>query len=154
MHRGIYLRLYDPRWLATLLVISFAAVPVTALEIRGAPSTINYTWIGQNFTDEIREAIELSLNQSINSSISPAGDGDFYKIYVASPRILQAQLSNVPMGMRGRIDLYAENMKWITRKDAEKPGDNVLLTADITKSGLYSFSFLTGDCITNRPSRR
>ena len=136
------MRLYDPRWLATLLVISFAAVPAIALEIRGAPSTINYTWIGQNFTNEINAAIELSLNQSINSSIFPAGDGDFYKIYVTSPGILEAQLSNVPMGMRGRIDLYAENMKWITRKDAEKPGDNVLLTADITKSGLYYFGIV------------
>jgi hypothetical protein len=33
-------------------------------------------------------------------------------------------------------------MNWITRKDAEKPGDNVLLTADITKSGLYYFGIV------------
>ncbi|MGB7571425.1 MAG: hypothetical protein WBL87_06690, partial [Methanothrix sp.] len=87
--------------------------------------------------NEIGDATELSLNQSISSSIFPANDVDFYKIHVDSPGILQVQLSNVPMEMKGRIDLYAKNMNWITRKDAENPGDSVVLMVDIGKAGWY-----------------
>ena len=87
--------------------------------------------------NEIGDATELSLNQSISSSIFPANDVDFYKIHVDSPGILQVQLSNVPTEMNGRIDLYAKNMNWITRKDAENPGDSVVLMVDIGKAGWY-----------------
>ena len=89
--------------------------------------------------NEIGDATELSLNQAVSSSIFPAQDGDFYKIYVDSPGILQAQLSAVPAEMKGRIDLYGKNYNWITRKDAENPGDGVILTVDIGKAGWYYF---------------
>ena len=89
--------------------------------------------------NEIGDASELSLGQSISSSIFPAQDGDFYKISVDSPGILQAQLSNVPAEMKGRIDFYGKNYNWITRKDAENPGEGVILTVDIGKAGWYYF---------------
>jgi hypothetical protein len=94
-------------------------------------------------------------------------EGRFYKIRVDSPGILQAQLSNIPQdmksridfygdlqasldsvpksakaSMKGRIDLYGKNMNWITRKDAEKQGDNVLLKVDIPSAGWYYFGIL------------
>jgi len=88
--------------------------------------------------NEIGDATNLSLDQAISSSIFPAQDGDFYKIYVDSPGVLQAQLSNVPSEMKGRIDLYNKNMDWTgTRKDAENPGDSVILKVDIGKAGWY-----------------
>ncbi len=89
--------------------------------------------------NEIGDATELSLNQAVSSSIFPAQDGDFYKIHVDSPGILQAQLSAMPAEMKGRIDLYGKNYNWITRKDAENPGDGVILTVDIGKAGWYYF---------------
>jgi hypothetical protein len=89
--------------------------------------------------NEIGDASELSLSQTTSSSIFPAQDGDFYKIYVDSPGILQAQLSNVPAELKGRIDFYGKNYNWITRKDAENPGDRVILTVDIGKSGWYYY---------------
>ena len=52
--------------------------------------------------------------------------------FILMPRIdSQASLESVPKStqasMRGRIDLYGKNYNWITRADAEKPGDDVLL---------------------------
>jgi hypothetical protein len=35
--------------------------------------------------------------------------------------------------------LYGKNYNFITRKDAEKPGDSVLLKVDIDKAGWYYF---------------
>ena len=44
--------------------------------------------------------------------------------------------------MKGRIDLYGKNYNWITRKDAENPGDSVILTVDIGKAGWYYFGIV------------
>jgi hypothetical protein len=41
--------------------------------------------------------------------------------------------------MKGRIDFYGKNYNWITRMDAQKPGDDVLLKVDIATAGWYYF---------------
>jgi hypothetical protein len=88
--------------------------------------------------NQIGDATNLSLDQAISSNIFPAQDGDFYRIRLDSPGVLQAQLSNVPKAMKGRIDLYNKNMDWTgTRNDAENPGDSVILKIDIGKAGWY-----------------
>ena len=83
------------------------------------------------------------LGNEVKGFIFPAGDGDFYKIYIDKLVPLQASLESVPKStkasMKGRIDLYGKNMNWITRMDAEKPGDNVLLKVDIANAGWYYF---------------
>ncbi|OPY50978.1 MAG: hypothetical protein A4E49_02478 [Methanosaeta sp. PtaU1.Bin112] len=89
--------------------------------------------------NEIGDATDLSSSQSASASIYPAGDGDFYSIFIESQGVLQAQLSNVPAEMKGRIDFYGRNHEWITRKDAENPGEGVVLTVDIGKPGWYYF---------------
>ncbi len=89
--------------------------------------------------NEIGDATDLSSSQTVSASIYPAQDGDFYKIYVDSPGILQAQLYNVPAEMKGRIDFFGRNFNWITRKDAENPGEAVVLTVDIGKAGWYYY---------------
>lgn len=104
--------------------------------LSGASGQVADTYEPNN---EIGDASELSLGQTARSSIFPAQDGDFYKIFVESPGILQAQLSNVPAEMKGRIDFYGKNYNWITRKDAENPGESVILTVDIGKAGWYYF---------------
>jgi S-layer protein (TIGR01567 family) len=48
MPRGIYLR-SDIRWFAILLVMSFIAIPIHAVEIRGAVASADSTWNSQNF---------------------------------------------------------------------------------------------------------
>ena len=89
--------------------------------------------------NEIGDASEIGFSETISSSIFPAQDGDFYKIHVDNPGVLQAQLSNVPKDMKARIDFYGKNFNWITRKDAENPGDSIILTVDIGKPGWYYF---------------
>ena len=91
--------------------------------------------------NEIGDGSEINLSQTASANIFPAQDVDFYKIYIDNPGVLQAQLSNVPKEMKGRIDLYAKNMNWMgIRKDAEKPGDDVTLKVDIANAGWYYFA--------------
>ncbi|MCU0638101.1 MAG: hypothetical protein MUE87_05735 [Methanothrix sp.] len=89
--------------------------------------------------NEMGDATELAVGQAATSSIFPAQDGDFYKIHLDSPGIIKAQLSAVPAEMKGRIDFYGKNMNWITRKDAENPGEPVTLTVDVGSAGWYYF---------------
>jgi len=87
--------------------------------------------------NQIGDATDLGIAQAISSNVFPAGDVDFYKVYVDSPGVFEAQLSNVPETMKGRIDFYGTNMNWISRADAENPGDSVILKRDIGKAGWY-----------------
>jgi hypothetical protein len=87
--------------------------------------------------NQIGDATNLSVDQAISSNIFPAGDVDFYKVHVDSPGVFEAQLSDIPKTMKGRIDFYGTNMNWMTRKDAENPGDSVILELDIGKAGWY-----------------
>jgi hypothetical protein len=99
--------------------------------------------VDQEPNNEIGDATEIQPGNVSKGFIFPAGDGDFYKIYIPAPGLLQASLEDVPKSikasMKGRIDLYGRNFNWITRKDAERPGDNVLLEADIANAGWYYF---------------
>ena len=93
--------------------------------------------------NEIGDAVEIQRGSEVKGFIFPAGDWDVYKVYIGRPGSLQASLSNVPKStqasMKGRIDFYGKNYNWITRADAEKPGDDVLLKADIANAGWYYF---------------
>jgi hypothetical protein len=89
--------------------------------------------------NEIGDATEINASQAISASIFPAQDGDFYKILVDTPGVLQAQLSNVPKDMKARMDFYGKNYNFITRKDAETPGESIILAIDIGKPGWYYF---------------
>lgn len=87
--------------------------------------------------NEIGDATLINLSQTMSASIFPAGDVDFFKVYADSAGILEAKLTNVPKEMKGRIDLYGKNGNWITRKDAENPGDSISLKFDVPRAGWY-----------------
>jgi hypothetical protein len=89
--------------------------------------------------NEIGDASEINASQAISASIFPAQDGDFFKISIDTPGVLRAQLSDVPKDMKARMDFYGKNFNWITRKDAENPGDSIALAVDIGKPGWYYF---------------
>jgi hypothetical protein len=61
--------------------------------------------------NEIGDASGINASQAISSSIFPAQDGDFYKIYIDNPGVLQAQLSDVPKDMKARMDFYGKHFK-------------------------------------------
>jgi hypothetical protein len=92
--------------------------------------------------NEIGDAVEIKMGNEIKGYIFPASDYDVYKVYIGA-RSIQASLYSVPKStqasMKGRIDLYGKNYNWITRADAEKPGDDVLLKAELPNAGWYYF---------------
>jgi len=92
---------------------------------------------------EIGDATGIQLENETAAFIFPAGDVDFYKIYIDQSGSIQASLDSVPQStkasMKGRIDFYGKNFNWIDRKDAEKAGDSVAFKADIAKPGWYYF---------------
>ncbi len=89
--------------------------------------------------NEIGDATLLSIGQPVSGRIFPVGDGDFYQVLLTSPGILRARITGIPAEMKTRIDLYGKNFDWITRKDAENPGEEVVLVRDIGKPGRYYF---------------
>ena len=87
--------------------------------------------------DALGDATAITFNQTVRGDIFPAGDGDYYKVYVTSPGMLQVKLEGVPGDMRTRIDLYGKNFNWISTKDASNAGDTITLEIDITQPGWY-----------------
>ncbi len=86
---------------------------------------------------EIGDATEIGLGQAAGGIIFPAGDGDFYKLYVASTGKLVVTLTDTPADMKARIDLYGKNYNWITRVDASNPGDLATLEFEVADPGWY-----------------
>ena len=86
---------------------------------------------------EIGDAREIGLGQAAGGIIFPAGDGDFYKLRLASPGTLEVSLTDTPADMRARIDLYGKNYNWITRVDASNPGDLATLEFEVENPGWY-----------------
>ncbi len=85
----------------------------------------------------IGDATRIDFGEVANGIIFPKGDGDFYKLWVASPGTLEVKLTDSPDDMRARIDLYGKNFNWITRVDASNPGDLATLKLEITNPGWY-----------------
>jgi hypothetical protein len=119
------------------VICIFLAVMLTLLAL--LPGVCGQKSDSYEPNNEIGDASRIDLGQTVSASIFPAGDSDLFKIYIDDPGVLQAQLSNVPKEMKGRIDFYGKNYNWITRKDAENAGDSVTLKIDIGKAGWYYF---------------
>jgi hypothetical protein len=92
---------------------------------------------GNEPNSEIGDATAISPGEAVGGIIFPAGDVDFYKIWMDGPGILEAKLESVPDEMRARIDLYGKNFNFITRADASNPGDLATLKYEAPGPGWY-----------------
>jgi len=92
--------------------------------------------------NELADAREINLSQSVSSYIYPSGETDLYKFQLNEPGILVVKMENVPEDMRTRMDFYGKNFNWITRKDASNPGDSITLERDIGNPQWYYLGIL------------
>ncbi|MDF0593460.1 hypothetical protein P0O24_07680 [Methanotrichaceae archaeon M04Ac] len=92
---------------------------------------------GNEPKSEIGDAAPISPGEAVGGTIFPAGDADFYKLWMDGPGTLEAKLESVPEDMRARIDLYGKNFNFITRADASNPGDLAALKYEAPGPGWY-----------------
>jgi hypothetical protein len=86
---------------------------------------------------EIGDATPIGPGEAVGGTIFPAGDADFYKLWMDGPGTLEVKLESVPEDMRARIDLYGKNYNFITRADASNPGDLAALKYEAPGPGWY-----------------
>ena len=92
---------------------------------------------GNEPNSEIGDAASISPGEAVGGTIFPAGDVDFYKIWMDGPGTLEVKTESVPEEMRARIDLYGKNYNFITRADASNPGDLATLKYEAPGPGWY-----------------
>jgi len=92
---------------------------------------------GNEPNSEIGDATPIGPDEAVGGTIFPAGDADFYKLWMDGPGDLEAKLESVPEDMRARIDLYGKNFNFITRADASNPGDLAALKYEAPGPGWY-----------------
>ena len=92
---------------------------------------------GNEPNTEIGDAASISPGEAVGGIIFPAGDVDFYKLWMDGPGTLEVKLESVPEEMRARIDLYGKHFNFITRADASNPGDLATLKYEAPGPGWY-----------------
>jgi hypothetical protein len=72
-----------------------------------------------------------------DATICPSGDDDYYRIVLEQPGRLEFELRNLPVTMRGSIQLYGESLEWLgVHNTAINGGDPVPLTYDSGAPGV------------------
>jgi hypothetical protein len=87
--------------------------------------------------NQIGDAAEVGIGQTITQTINPAGSSNFYKFYVNSSGILKFKLENPPQDMKADMNLHDKNFGSIAYKAAANPGDTVSLDKDILGPGWF-----------------
>jgi hypothetical protein len=81
--------------------------------------------------EEIGDAAEVKLDQTITAYICPGNDKDFYKLYMSSPGIVTIRVEGVPEDMRPYLLIRDKNNRQIADKGATNPGDSLTLEKDL-----------------------
>lgn len=107
--------------------------------ILAAPTVLcQGTTSGPTRNNAIGDANEMKFGQSVQESISKAGESDYYKFHVDTSGIVHAKVESVPQGMVPVIYLYNKNGgDPIATMAANNPGDSVTLDKDILGPGWY-----------------
>ncbi len=87
--------------------------------------------------NQIGDAAEVGIGQTITQTINPAGSSNFYKFYVNSSGIPKFKLENPPQDMKADMNLHDKNFGSIAYKAAANPGDTVSLDKDILGPGWF-----------------
>jgi hypothetical protein len=81
--------------------------------------------------EEIGDATEIKLDQTVSAYICPGNDKDFYKLLMSNPGIATIQVEGVPEDMRPYLLIRDKNNRQIADKAATNPGDSLTLEKDL-----------------------
>jgi hypothetical protein len=81
--------------------------------------------------EEIGDAAEVKLDQTVTAYICPGNDKDFYKLYMSGPGVVAIQVEGVPEDMRPYLLIRDKNNHQIADKAATNPGDSLTLEKDL-----------------------
>ncbi|MGA9097909.1 MAG: hypothetical protein WB392_03160, partial [Methanotrichaceae archaeon] len=77
--------------------------------------------------NDIGDATEIKLNQSVTGYVCPGDDKDFYKLHMDSPGVVVVKVDGVPEDMRPYLRIWDKNGRQIAEKGATNPGDSLTL---------------------------
>ncbi len=81
--------------------------------------------------NDIGDAAEVNLDESITGYVCPGDDKDFYKLYMDSPGVVVLKVDGVPEDMRPYLVVRDKNNRQIDDKSATNPGDSLTLEKDL-----------------------
>ena len=120
---------HEREFLLLILVFLILAAP----NVLGQGSTS-----GPAGNNAIGDAYAINLGQSVQESISKAGESDYYKFHIDTSGIVHVKVENVPQGMVPVSYLFNKNGgDPIANMAANNPGDSVTLDKDILGPGWY-----------------
>jgi len=87
--------------------------------------------------DNLADAAEIVLGEDVHGYIFPRGDLDFYKVHIDDVGILQASLTELPLDMEGRLQLYDRDARLVVQLGSGGRGDDAILIREIAAPGWY-----------------
>jgi Secretion system C-terminal sorting domain len=104
---------------------------------RGAADASQYTMkITADITDiyecnnSFADAKVITLRTTVKAAINPDGDQDYYKFTLANKTTLNLNLTDIPSGVTGYMDLYGQTQNFLVR------GTNATTTSTLKKVAL------------------
>ena len=94
--------------------------------------------------DTFVTAAQISENDTLDATIDPAGDQDYYQVTLPQPGVLVLRIINVPTNIRLQIIMYDENQNQISNSDVGGAGlpvnHEVLLDAGTYLIRVYAWN--------------
>ncbi len=87
--------------------------------------------------DEMADGVYVTIGSPVTGSIRERGDVDWYVFELTAPGILEISLDQIPADLRGRIQLFKDDVAHIVTRQATNPGDPQLLTVNLTDPAIY-----------------
>jgi hypothetical protein len=101
-------------------------------------------YVGSSVSEEVEpnnligHANETAFGRPVPAKIDPAGDYDFFKVYVSRPGRLTWNVTNVPDNLRLYLTCYGRHMDYLSIYNySNQDGDPVSLSMNITEPGFY-----------------
>jgi hypothetical protein len=92
---------------------------------------------GYEPNNDVGDAAEVKLEQSLTAYVCPGNDMDFYKLFMNTPGVVTFKIDGVPEDMRPYLSIRDKNNRQIADKAATNPGDSLTLEKDLGAGWSY-----------------
>lgn len=100
---------------------------------------VSFTFAVDNYepNDRFGDATYLNSSNSISALIFKDGDHDWYRVESQAGSTLKVAMTDVPLTIRPRIDIYDINYDRLTSKTATNNGQELTLSQEISQTNYY-----------------